>query len=65
MLITYPGNPMYDIASTTTAFIAPLEPYIAFSVGLFVAFFVLQFLIDLLANKLWPPTPPAFHAPMM
>jgi len=61
MNITLPGNPIYDIASTTSAMIAPYAGVMALSVGIFVGLFVIQFLIMNLATQTGVTGPVDFY----
>jgi len=51
MNLTLPGSPMYDIASTTSASIAPYAGVAALAAGVFLGFFVIQFIVDLLGRR--------------
>lgn len=59
MNITLPGSPMYDVASTTTATIAPYAGVMALAAGVFVAFFIIEYIIEILAQRYYPKPPEA------
>lgn len=63
MTLTFPGSPFYDIASSTNPIIAAIAPTALVVIGVYMAFLVIEILIDILAKRLWPE-PPA-HPPLM
>ena len=65
MTVILPGSPMYDVASSTTVFIAPFEPLIALAGGVFLALFVIEFLFIMLGNRYMHNATPPAHPPMM
>jgi hypothetical protein len=56
---------MYDIASTTSATIAPYEKIAALAAAVFLGLFIIEFLVSLLAQRVWPIQPASQHPPMM
>jgi MFS family permease len=65
MNVSLPATAPTDIASTTTSWIAPMEPVVALAAGVFIAMFVIQFLIGILADRYDRTHPPRGGVPMM
>lgn len=54
MNIMLPAGAMYDLASTTGSIVRDFALPAELSLGIFVAFFVIQFLFDAIAARYWP-----------
>lgn len=54
MNLGIPTSAYGDVASTTSSFISQISTVAALAIGIYVAFFVLQFLITTLANRWYP-----------